>query len=978
MYLSQLFDGLGIPPHIVGRSNELSLIQTQVDALRAGQGGLVILSGEAGIGKTTLARSACRDASTSGALVLLGHCYDRTETPPYGLWIEPLEAAQAWSDHLPDRVDIAKPRFDGGSSQAAFFAAMWSYFVALARDQPLIIFLDDVHWADEASLDLLRFLARQVASVPILLLVTYRTDEVTRHDPLYRYLPALVREAQAVRVDLSPLSDFDVRALIDHSYQLPASDANRLVSYLQARAQGNPFFFSELLRSFEGTILSRSDTGGWTLQSLESLPVPILLRQVIDARIARLDPAKYELLAVAATIGQAVPIALWAAVSDTPEPALLGLVEQAVEVRVFDATADGLSVTFVHALIREALYEGVSPPRRRRLHRVIGEALLAQPGAPDPDLVAYHFSQAGDDRAANWLLRAGERARRAFAWSTAALRFEEVLRLQKDDNSKLNERGWLLLQLALLRRFTDPDIGIGYLERAERLGNATSDEALVAYAHFYQGMLRRMGGNFQQGTTMTKESVALLDRLSPLDRERLAALSTSSDPLDEQNGRGDLTLALGEIGPFEEARTLGERIVNLPAARTSGSRGDAYYGLGYTYAALGQPDSARQAFAQAREIFRADDHRSMLVATLFDELVLVALPYLTDELALRQQLEGELKDAFSALVGIFDQPSGLIARVVSLVLAGEWSDLFVAMTQSRLRFIHLLSSTVLAPLAWYRGDPALAWDLANEGLPSGPETMPGDSAGYIVPLRSLAVRLALDGGDFDLARRWLDAFDSWLNWSGAIRGQADAHLCWAMYFRALDNGTGARARARAILAREAASTPRQPLVLTQAQRLLGRLDLDAGYLADAEASLSESAALARSCGARHEEALTSLAFAELCRKSGDIPAARSHLDAVYAICTPMEARRTLAQAEALARRLPDTSRQRPANLPAGLTSREAEVLRLLTAGLTNAEIAARLSLSPRTINAHLTTIYGKLGVATRAAAVRFAVEHDIR
>jgi len=974
--LSRILTGPGDRPYLVGRANEHSLIVAQIDALLTGKGSLVILSGEAGIGKTTLAQSACREARESGALVLLGHCYDRGETPPYGLWIEPLEQAHAWADRNPGIADSPAPRFGGSSSQAALFTAIWTYFTALARDQPLVIFLDDVHWADEASLDLLRFLARQVAPVSILLLITYRTDEVTRHDPLYRYLPALVREAQAVRVDLSPLSDLDVRALIDYSYQLPADDTDRLVSYLQVRAQGNPFFFSELLRSFEGTTLTRTDSGGWALRSLDSVPVPTLLRQVIDARIARLDPEGYELLAVAATIGQLVPIALWAAVGGTTEPALLRLVEQALEIRIFDATADGLAVVFVHALIREALYEGVSPPRRRRLHRVIAEALLARPGPPDPDMVAYHFSQAADDRAAEWLLHAGDRARRAFAWSTAALRFESVLTLLEHDESKRNERGWVLLRLALLRRFTDPGIGIGYLEEAERLGRATEDAALVAYAHFYQGMLRRMGGNFRQGTMMTREGVALLDRLSPLDRERLAALSTSSDPLDEQNGRGDLALAVGEIGPFEEARALGEQIVSLPPARTAGSRGDAYYGMGYTYAALGKPEAAREAFARAREIFRADDHRSMIVATLFDELVLVVLPYQTDQLAPRQQLEGELNDAFAALVGIFDQPSEYIARAVSLVLAGEWSDIIAAMARSRLRFIHLLSSTILGPLAWHRGDVAMAWELVREGLPAGLETLPGDSAGYIVPLRSLAVRLALDEGNLDLARRWLDAFDRWLAWSGAVRGQAEAHLCWTVYLRA--QGSRGAARARAMQAREAASDPRQPLALSQAHRLLGELDLDAGHLADAEAHLSESAVLAGSCGARHEEALTSLAFAELCRKRGDIPAAHAHLDAVYAMCTPMEARRTLGEADALARRLPSGSVPRPANLPAGLTARETEVLRLLAAGMTNAEIAAQLSLSPRTVNAHLTSVYGKLGVATRGAAIRFAIEHGIR
>ena len=128
----------------------------------------------------------------------------------------------------------------------------------------------------------------------------------------------------------------------------------------------------------------------------------------------------------------------------------------------------------------------------------------------------------------------------------------------------------------------------------------------------------------------------------------------------------------------------------------------------------------------------------------------------------------------------------------------------------------------------------------------------------------------------------------------------------------------------------------------------------------------------------HERALTLLALAERDHARGDDPAARAHLDAVRALCAPMGAALTLARADALAARLPGPPAAPPAALPAGLTAREAEVLRLVATGLANAEVAAQLSLSPRTVNAHLTTIYGKLGVASRGAAIRFALDHDLR
>lgn len=964
------------PPLLVGRSRERSLLRAQLSAALTGRGGLVILSGEAGIGKTTLAEDVSQEAISAGALVLAGHCYDRTETPPYGPWVELLEQYGALRDRSPALHTIAEPDLTHGSSQAALFGEMRGFLVAIARERPLVILLDDVHWADTASFDLLRFVARQLASVPILLLITYRNDEVVREHPLYRLVPMLVREALAVRIDVSSLGNDDVCTLIEHAYQLPADETRRLAAHLQERAEGNPFFVGELLRSLEGTVLLPTAAGGWTLGALDQTRIPVLLRQVIDARLARLGPEAEALLAVASVIGQVVPLALWATVGEVTEETFLPLVERAVEANILDATADGLAVRFTHALIRAALYDSVLPPRRRVWHRQIGEALLAQSAAPDPDAVAYHLNQAGDRRAVVWLTRAGERAQRAFAWRTATLRFGTAFALLEGDDTALNERGWLRFRLALLRRFEDPGAGVAYLEEAERLGRATDDRALVAYARFHQGMLRCQSDDFQLGIAAEEAGIAMLDALSPADRARLDALDTTSDPLDAQNGRGELTLALAENGRLEQARRLGEHIISLPAEQTSGSRGDAYYGLGFTYAALGQPEPARRAFTRAREIFGANDYHSMVTASLFDELMVVILPYRIDRPHERQRVETELSESFAALGEVFDQRSARSAWVVSSVLDGAWAEAFAMFEQSSLRFMRRLIPTLLAPLARHQGNAALAWSLVRGGLPAGPETAPEDSAWYTLPLRTLAVNLALDAGDWDAARQWLISLDHWLDWSDSVLGQADAHLCWVAYHRAI--GDYAQASARAVKALAAAGAPRQPLTLLAAHRLLGELDLAAGRPIDAEAQLTAALALADACGARHEQALTLLALADVLRVRGDLPAARAHLDTVRTLCRPMEAAVTLAQADALEARLPATATAPPEHPPAGLTPRETEVLRLLATGLANAEIARSLSLSPRTVNAHLTTIYGKLGVTTRGAAIRVALDHDLR
>lgn len=962
-------------PLLVGRSHERGLLQAQLSAALAGRGGLVILSGEAGIGKTTLAEDICREAGSTGALVLTGHCFDRTETPPYGPWVELLKQYGALPDRAPALAAIAEPSLTQGSSQAALFGEMHGFLVAIAREQPLVILLDDVHWADAASLDLLRFVARQLATVPILLLVTYRSDEVTREHPLYRLVPMLVREALAVRIDLSPLGNDDVRALIDHTYQLPEVDTRRLAAYLQERAEGNPFFVGELLRSLEGRALRPDAAGSWTLGTLEHIRVPLLLRQVIDARLARLGKDAESLLAVAAVIGQVAPLGLWATVVETTEESLLPLVEQAVEARIVDATADGLAVRFTHALIREALYDGILPPRRRVWHRRIGEALLAQSASPDPDAVAYHLNQAGDRRAVDWLTRAGERAQRAFAWPTAAQRFEAALALLESDDSAMNERGWLRFRLALLGRFEDPRVGVAYLEEVERLGQVTDDRALVAYARFHQGMLRCQGADFRLGIAAEEAGIAMLDALSPTDHARLAALDTTSDSLDAQNGRGELTLAMAENWRLAQAQALGEQIISLPPEQTSGSRGDAYYGLGFVYAGLGRPEAARSAFTRAREIFIVNDYRSMLTASFFDELMVVILPYLIDQPQERQRVETELAESFAALDDVFDELSARSAGIVSRVLEGTWAEAFAMFEQGSIRFMRLAMAALLAPLARHQGNTALAWSLVHEGLPAGPETAPEDTAGKILPLRMLAVTLALDEGDHDAARQWLASLDRWLEWSGSVFGQAGAHMCWAAYHRAI--GEPARARERARQALAAAGAPRQPLALLATHRLLGELDLAEGRLNDAETQLAAALALADACGSRHEQALTLLVLADVLRARGELQSAQAHLETVRHLCAPMEAAAILARADALEADLRAASTATPGDLPAGLTVREAEVLQLLATGLANAEIAEKLSLSTRTINAHLTNIYAKLDVTTRGAAIRFALDNNL-
>jgi DNA-binding CsgD family transcriptional regulator len=241
-------------------------------------------------------------------------------------------------------------------------------------------------------------------------------------------------------------------------------------------------------------------------------------------------------------------------------------------------------------------------------------------------------------------------------------------------------------------------------------------------------------------------------------------------------------------------------------------------------------------------------------------------------------------------------------------------------------------------------------------------------------MQRVAVALALDAGDLPTAAAWLAAHDHWLAWAGAVLGQAEGALGWAAYHRAAGTRMAAYEHAERALAH--ATAPRQPLALLAAHRLLGGLATEAGRHADATTALAEALALADACAAPYERALTLLALAELHTATGTQEQAAATLAEAHAILDPLEARPARARAEALAARLAAVPVP-PAALPFGLTAREADVLRLLAAGLTDPQIADRLFVSRNTVSTHLRAVYGKLGVNTRAGAARRAAEHGL-
>ncbi len=971
------------PPPLVGRERELVALRERLAGVLAGYGSLALIGGEAGIGKTALAETLCREAEEQGALVLVGRCFDLTETPPYGPWVD-LFARYGPNETLPPPPIFAHRGVIGGvSSPAATLEQCASFFRALAATRPIVLLLDDLHWADPASLDLLRVLAREAHTMPLLIVATYRPDETPSQSPLSALLPALVREAQPARLALSPLSADAIRTLVTARYALPGADAERLTRYLAQRSEGNAFFLGELIRTLEEQGGLVATAAGWRIADIRAARVPALVRQVIGNRLARFGEAERGALAVAAVIGQEVPIDLWQQVVEMEEHDLLPLIEHAVAARVVVASEDGESVRFYHALTREALYDGILPPRRRAWHRTIGEILAARP-APQPDAVAHHFERAGDARAAGWLIRAGEQAQAAYAYLTAAERYEAAMRFMEAGEATSVPRGWLILRLAWLRFYQEPDQSARRADEVVRLVADAEDRELAACALFSRGHFRVTSGDFRAGLRDIRAGVAALDALPDGEATWRTALRVLNLPLLEPfHPRGVLTATLAYCGHFAEAREVGERAIALARSPRDAHTGyhvsemQAHLGLGIAYAGLGEPEQSRRAFAAARATLRASPEYSLPGLVDLYEFTFPVLMFQADDVAERRRLVAAAQAGLSEAPGtIADDHFVLFAGLPLSFCEGRWDEMRALAEQGPLAPpSRLFQYAALGALANASGDIATAWRRVREVLPAGPATEPGDGAiTTLLAYQRLAAALALDAHDLPTARAWLDAHDRFLQWSGSVPGRAEGQIGWAAFYRA--TGNLPRAVSHATEARTLAEQPRQPLALLAARRTLGELAIEAGRFDNAEGHLDAALALADACAAPYERALTLLAQAELRLACTQPPQAPAALDEARAIFTTLGAAPALARADAMATRLAVDAAPGPAP-PASLTAREVEVLRLIAAGQTTREIADALGVSVHTARSHVMHIFDKTGCENRAAAAVFALRHRL-
>jgi predicted ATPase len=388
----------------VGRGDEHEQLMTAwKEIVAGGSGRLMLLAGEPGIGKTTLAARFASDVYDQDGLVVYGRS-DEDLGVPYQPWIEaltqlvtqvpePVLAAHvaARGAHLGRLVPEVAARLgvevpssaDADAERFVLYGCVTDLLQRVSRDRPVLVVLDDLHWADRATAQLLRHVATADQPMRLGVLGTFRDSEVSTGDPVSELLAGLHREGGAQRIVLRGLTDLDVLALLERiaGHEM-TDDGVALRDALLAETAGNPFFVGEILRHLaeSGAIYQRDD-GRWVADpDLRAAGLPVSVREVIGRRLATLGPDTERVLGLGAVIGRDFDIGLLASVAHVDVDTVIDVCDTAVTAAVLAATDHPDRYTFAHALIEHTLYDNLSPARRARAHHAIADALETRLG----------------------------------------------------------------------------------------------------------------------------------------------------------------------------------------------------------------------------------------------------------------------------------------------------------------------------------------------------------------------------------------------------------------------------------------------------------------------------------------------------------------------------------------------------------------------------------------------------------------------
>jgi tetratricopeptide (TPR) repeat protein len=454
---------------MVGRDAERAELVRHLDAALAGHGGVVLIGGEPGIGKTRLTEELLAEAGRRGATGRVGHCYEMQGSPPYIPFVETLEYTarvvppaalrRLLGDDAPEVTrlmpelrrmftDIPQPIELPAEQQRRYFFNAYRAFVERAtRLAPLVVVLEDLHWADEPTLQLLLHLAQSVASMPLLLIGTYRDVELEVTRPFAKVLETLLRQRLAARLALRRLPASGVDALLEAMSGRPAPASFARVVFHET--EGNPFFVEEVFQHLaeEGRLFT-SD-GGWrTDLHVNTLDVPEGVRLVIGRRLERLSETARRILSTGAVVGRVFSLALLEQLETGSggggPDAVLDAIEEAERAHLVTPHSGGRDAQYMfgHELIRQTLADALSMPRRQRLHGRIAlalETLYAANLTKHVSMLAHHFYQAGAgadaEKTTDYLVQAADQARATAGHEEALGYLDNAMGLWEGDQS---------------------------------------------------------------------------------------------------------------------------------------------------------------------------------------------------------------------------------------------------------------------------------------------------------------------------------------------------------------------------------------------------------------------------------------------------------------------------------------------------------------------------------------------------------------
>jgi DNA-binding CsgD family transcriptional regulator/tetratricopeptide (TPR) repeat protein len=992
---------------VVGRDAEAAQLWAALERAAGGRPAIVLVAGEAGVGKTRLVTDLVGRSGELGAVALTGGCLDVGDgVLAYAPLVEALRPLVGLLDAaelervlggargelarlVPELGPAAAPRpAEAPLAPTRLFELLLGVLHRLAERGPVLLVVEDLHWADQSTRDLLGFLVRNLRG-GVAMVLTYRSDELHRRHPLRPFLAELERSGRTERLELERLGRRELAELLSGILEEPAPPA--LVGDVLARSEGNPFFAEELLAAHrDGTRL------------------PLALRDLVLARVETLSEPAQRVLEVAAVAGTRVDHELLATVVGQDAEELVWLLREAVTRHVLGVDESSATYVFRHALVQEAIYDDLLPVQRGPLHAAYARALerrIAQRGAAagsggtavEQGQLAYHWYAAHDlGQALLASVQAGQAAEAASALAEAVEHYERALALwdqapEAATRSPL-DRGTLLHRAAEAANLA------GYDDRAIALGRLALDRVDAAAEPLRAGALLERLARYHWTAAHTPRAMAAIERAvaiippRPPSQELARALAAHAQLLMLR-------------GRHAEARPRGEEAVAV--ARQVGARaveGHALTTLGTCLGILGHIEEGVADLVQgldiARELTGVDDlgrgHANL--ASVLDqagrsaeavEVFLAGVEEVRRHGALGRFGPNLLPDAANALLN-------LGRREEAERLLDEAFDLDLRSPGLRARAL-----TVRGTLRLRGGDPAGAEADLNQVLDEAPA--PPDPQNGAPVFAGLAEAALWDGRLADAraaATQGLELMAAteepyWMTELCRIALAVEAALAEEARARHADaDERAARELAEGLFGHIRAVTTAPdvwPTPVVAAHRRTAEAELSRAAGPAGPGRWAAAAEAWEALGYPWHEGYARWRQAEaLLAQGAPRPDAAAALGRAGALADGLGARLLAAEVGSLARRarvdLPDAAGGRAQDGPApekpavteelGLTPREREVLALVADGRTNRQIAEALFISNKTASVHVSNILAKLGVANRGQAA--AVAHRLR